>query len=132
MDGAGHAGIPGCGQGELRPLSLQGNVAFIDSPDGALPRNISERAYWGDNREELRRIKEIWDKDNFFQWEQGIRLPGAIAIPIPGPGDQNEPEKSGDQGNDEDLTDSLASRQWEDWRVYETKDIMGDLKNMGF
>jgi hypothetical protein len=118
---------------DLRPLSLQGNAAFVNFPDGALPGDISERAYWGDNREELRRIKEIWDKDNFFKWDQGIRLPSGI--PGNGPDGQKEPEKTGDQGNDEDLTDSLASKQWEQWKVYETKDIVGDLKklaDMGF
>jgi FAD/FMN-containing dehydrogenase len=113
---------------ELRPLSLQGNAAFVNFPDGALPGDISERAYWGDNREELRRIKEIWDKDNFFRWDQGIRLPSGA--PSTGPGGPTLPEKSGDQGNDEGLTDSLASKQWEEWKVYETKDIVGDLKRL--
>ncbi|KAJ7749276.1 hypothetical protein DFH07DRAFT_961786 [Mycena maculata] len=115
---------------ELRPLSLQGEAAFINFPDGALPAEVCERAYWGDNREELRRVKQIWDKDNFFQSEQGVRLPsGSKGGPggIPDRGDRNEPEKSGDQGNDEDLTDSLASKQWE---VYETKDIVGDLQEL--
>jgi hypothetical protein len=110
---------------DFRPLSLQGDAAFINFPDGALPADVSERAYWGDNREELRRIKEIWDKDNFFQSEQGVRLPREI--PQRGSDGRNEPEKSGDQGNDEDLTDSLASKQWE---VYETKDIRGDLREL--
>jgi hypothetical protein len=110
---------------DLRPLSLQGNAAFINFPDGALPADVCERAYWGDNREELRRIKEIWDKDNFFQSKQGVSLPRGI--PNKGSGVRNEPEKSGDQGNDEDLTDSLASKQWE---VYETKDIVGDLQEL--
>ncbi|KAF8217844.1 hypothetical protein K438DRAFT_1795742 [Mycena galopus ATCC 62051] len=121
---------------ELRPLSLQGEAAFVNFPDGALPGDISERAYWGDNREELRRVKQIWDKDNFFQSEQGVRLPSGPKGGIPGRGgqgqtegsaDRKEPEKSGDQGNDEDLTDSLASKQWE---VYETKDILGDLQEL--
>ncbi|KAF5319516.1 hypothetical protein D9619_008714 [Psilocybe cf. subviscida] len=109
----------------LRKLSLQGKAAFINFPDGALQGDV-EQAYWGDNSEELRRIKQIWDKDDFFQWEQGVRLPGGI--PGKGPGGQNKPEKSGDQVRDEDLTDSLASKQWEDWKVYGTKDIVGDLK----
>ncbi|KAF8175793.1 hypothetical protein BJ912DRAFT_1033639 [Pholiota molesta] len=44
---------------DFQPLSLQGDAAFINFPDGALPADVSERAYWCDNREELRRIKEI-------------------------------------------------------------------------
>ncbi|KAJ7476925.1 hypothetical protein B0H11DRAFT_1727141 [Mycena galericulata] len=102
----------------LRPLSLQGAAAFVNFPDGALPPEFCERAYWGGNREELRRVKQIWDKDNFFRSEQGVRLPS---------GSKDEPEKSGDPGNDEALTDSLASKQWE---VYETKDIVGDLREL--
>jgi hypothetical protein len=107
---------------KLRPLSLQENAAFINFPDGALPADVSERAYWGDNREELRLIKKIWDKDNFFQSQQGVGPPRDS-------GGRNEPEKSGDQGNDESLTDSLASKQWEArWEVYETQDIEADLE----
>ena len=90
----------------------------INFPDGALPDAVHERAYWGDNREELRRVKEIWDKDNFFQYQQGILLPGSRS------GGQNE---SLNQGNDEDLTDSYASKQWE---VYETKEIRRDLRKL--
>ncbi|TFK21174.1 FAD-binding domain-containing protein [Coprinopsis marcescibilis] len=111
---------------DMRPLSLQGNAAFINFPDGALPADVCERAYWGDNRDELRRIKEIWDKDNFFKSKQGVRLPPKF---IPGGASRGRkaPEKSGDQGNDEDLTDSLASSQWE---TYETKDIVGGLQEL--
>ncbi|KAJ7800244.1 hypothetical protein B0H14DRAFT_3113964 [Mycena olivaceomarginata] len=61
---------------ELRPLSLQGEAAFINFPDGALPAEVCERAYWGDNREELRR-------DN-FQSEQGVRLPGGLKASVCG------------------------------------------------
>ena len=108
---------------ELRPLSLDGEAAFVNFPDGALPADVCERAYWGNNREELRRVKQIWDQDNFFRSEQGVRLPGGSKRG----GDRDLPERSGDQGNDEDLTDSYASKQWE---VYETKDIEGDLQEL--
>ena len=91
----------GTAKEQLRPLSLEGVAAFINFPDGALPDAVHERAYWGDNREELRRVKEIWDKDNFFQSQQGILLPGSRS------GGQNE---SLNQGNDEHLTDSYASQ----------------------
>jgi hypothetical protein len=28
----------------------------------------------GKNWQQLRRVKEIWDKDNFFDWDYGIQL----------------------------------------------------------
>ena len=122
----------------LRPLSLHGDAAFINFPDGALPEGVYERAYWGDNREELRRIKEIWDKGNFFKSQQGVGLPHGI--PERGTGVRNEwvghvdqmlvsniAQRSNSALNDEDLTDSLASKQWE---FYETKDIVGNLQEL--
>ncbi|CAK5268063.1 unnamed protein product [Mycena citricolor] len=125
---------------ELRPLSLQGEAAFINFPDGALRNAVHERAYWGDNRDELRRVKQIWDKDNFFRSEQGVRPPAKPeGVPnsgksgkTKGPSDGGQTEGSDGQDKDEDLTDSLASKQWE---AYETKDILKDLKelaDMGF
>lgn len=57
---------------KLRPFSLKGEAAFINFADGALPTNAHEKAYFGDNAEELRRVKQIWDKDNFFKWNQGV------------------------------------------------------------
>ncbi|KAH7102981.1 hypothetical protein BKA62DRAFT_756318 [Auriculariales sp. MPI-PUGE-AT-0066] len=102
---------------EFRPFSLNGEAAFINFPDGALQSKVHERAYFGDNRDELRRIKEIWDKDNFFQWEQGVRLPNDRSVE----GDTGGPGGSAiDVGDDGDLTDSLASKQWE---YYETKTL---------
>ncbi|VDC07597.1 unnamed protein product [Peniophora sp. CBMAI 1063] len=111
---------------KLRPLSLNGEAAFINFPDGALPSDVCEKAYWGSNREELRRVKQLWDGENFFKSEQGVGLPSEIGR---GTG---RAEKSGDQGNDESLTDSYASKQWEvyEWEVYETKDIEADLQEL--
>jgi hypothetical protein len=59
---------------EIRPFSIDGRAAFINFPDKELPRGAYEAAYYGGNREELQRVKQIWDKDNFFSWSQGIRL----------------------------------------------------------
>ncbi|KAI0893002.1 FAD-binding domain-containing protein [Annulohypoxylon nitens] len=59
---------------KLRQYSLNGEAAFINFPDGVLCKNAHERAYFGDNREELRRVKEIWDRGNFFKWSQGRYL----------------------------------------------------------
>ena len=56
---------------DLRPLSIGGHAAFINFPDRELRRSAYEA---GDNRQELQRVKQIWDKDNFFSWPQGVRL----------------------------------------------------------
>ncbi|KAK3947832.1 hypothetical protein QBC32DRAFT_353227 [Pseudoneurospora amorphoporcata] len=60
---------------KLRPFSMMGRAAFINFPDAALQSNASERVYYGNNRQKLQSIKKIWDRDNFFQWNQGVRLP---------------------------------------------------------
>jgi hypothetical protein len=60
---------------EIRPFSIDGRAAFINFPDKELPRGAYEAAYYGGNREELQRVKQIWDKDNFFSWSQGVRQP---------------------------------------------------------
>lgn len=106
---------------KLRPLSLNGEAAFINFADGALPTKAHEKAYFGDNVEELRRVKEMWDKDNFFKWDQGVQLPGAAG----GPNDDKQ--SAADAPNEEDLTDVIAGEQWEH---YETKDFMKDLEEL--
>ncbi|KAL4937615.1 hypothetical protein BDV06DRAFT_232459 [Aspergillus oleicola] len=100
---------------ELRPYSLNNAAAFINFPDGILSKKGYERAYFGENRQELRRVKEIWDKDNFFDWDQGIQLPqGAV----------EDPDGNVDMPDDEKFTDSVAREQW---KVFESKDIEADL-----
>jgi FAD/FMN-containing dehydrogenase len=100
---------------ELRPYSLNKEAAFINFPDGILSKKAYERAYFGENRQELRRVKEIWDKDNFFGWDQGIQLPqGAV----------DDPNGDVDMPNDENFTDSIAREQW---KVFESKDVVADL-----
>lgn len=99
----------------LRPFSLNKEAAFINFPDRDFPTKSHERAYFGDNREELRRVKEIWDKDNFFKWVQGVRLPG-------------DPDEDEDEDEDEeDKTDQLANEQWD---YYKTPDIVSDLNEL--
>lgn len=60
---------------DLRPYSMVGQAAFVNFPDRMLAADIHEKAYYGNNRGELQQIKKIWDKDEFFKWDQGIRLP---------------------------------------------------------
>lgn len=103
---------------ELRPYSLNKAAAFINFPDGILSKKGYERAYFGENRQELRRVKEIWDKDNFFAWDQGIQLPqGAV----------EDSDGNVDEPDDEKFTDSIAREQW---KVFESEDIEEDLDDL--
>ncbi|KAJ8117709.1 hypothetical protein ONZ43_g4149 [Nemania bipapillata] len=95
----------------LRPYSINGLAAFVNFPDDTLCEHVYERAYYGNNHLELRRVKRLWDKNNFFNWDQGIRVP------------QPYPEAMSDQGTaqQDDAThcddvvslDSRAGQQWE-------------------
>ncbi|KAJ8121670.1 hypothetical protein ONZ43_g1934 [Nemania bipapillata] len=103
---------------ELRPLSLNGTAAFINFPDRDFPTQFHEKAYFGDNSDELRRVKQLWDPDYFFKWTQGVRRPG-------------DPDKVVRDMDDEDKTDQLASEQWaQQWKYYEVKDIQDDLEDL--
>ena len=95
---------------KLRPLSLDGVAAFINFPDRDFPTKSHERAYFGDNKEELRRVKKIWDPDAFFSWIQAVRRP-------------EDPEED-DQGEEgEDQTDALASELWDNNRANQRMDF---------
>ncbi|KAL2148929.1 hypothetical protein VTH82DRAFT_1615 [Thermothelomyces myriococcoides] len=62
----------------LRPFSMMGRASFANFPDAALPTDVHERAYYGNNHQELRRIKAIWDPAMFFRWDQGVGLPKGV------------------------------------------------------
>ena len=103
----------------LRPLSLNGEAAFINFPGIDFPKNSYEKLYFGDNREKLRRIKQLWDGSNFFDPPQGIRLPGASEKPEPGV-------------KGESKIDGIAGKQWSGyngsrWQYHKTTDIQKDL-----
>jgi hypothetical protein len=91
----------------LRPFSMLGHASFINFPDGSLI------AYFGNNRQKLKQVKQIWDKDNYFDWAQGIRLPQ----PAQTTADEHEEEVSDGEVpvvvDEEGLTDKLAVQQWE-------------------
>ncbi|KAK3360605.1 hypothetical protein B0T25DRAFT_565483 [Lasiosphaeria hispida] len=97
---------------KLRLLSLNGEAAFVNFPDRDFPTKFYERAYFGDNKDELRRVKQVWDPDGFFRWIQAVRRPG-------------DPDEDDDGGEDEDRTDKLASEQWTNhqWTRYEVEDL---------
>ncbi|KAF5693564.1 FAD-binding domain-containing protein [Fusarium denticulatum] len=105
----------------LRPLSVSGVASFVNFPDRDVAEAIHERAYFGDNYEELRKIKKIWDPDNFFDWVQGVRLPGA-------PIDKGKLTVNPDE--EEDRTDEIAGEQWKkwsEWKMYKSSDWQKDL-----
>ncbi|GFP55677.1 uncharacterized FAD-linked oxidoreductase YvdP [Trichoderma asperellum] len=80
----------------LRPPILNGEAAFVNFPDRDFPTKFHEKAYFSDNREELRLVKEMWDKNKLFRFAQGVRLPG-------------DPEEDPDE--EKDKTDRLANEQ---------------------
>ncbi|KAL7919145.1 hypothetical protein ACQKWADRAFT_329990 [Trichoderma austrokoningii] len=86
----------------LRPLSLNGEAAFVNFPDRDFPTKFHEKAYFGDNWEELRLVKAMWDKNKLFRFSQGVRLPG-------------DPDE--DPDDEKDKTDLLANEQWESDRA---------------
>ncbi|KAL8386922.1 hypothetical protein RB595_010293 [Gaeumannomyces hyphopodioides] len=103
----------------LRPLSLNGEAAFVNFPDRDLPTKSHERAYFGNNKDELRRVKEIWDRTKFFNWSQGVRLPG----------DPDEDADEGDKADEDGKADGIAGRRWDSYKA-NTCDIVGDLEEL--
>ncbi|RSL83665.1 hypothetical protein CEP52_016660 [Fusarium oligoseptatum] len=102
---------------KLRPFSLGKAAAFFNFPDRDLLKGGYERAYFGENRQELRRIKEIWDKDNLFKWLQSVQLPkGAV----------DDPSGNVDPADSRGRTDQLAQGLWKDFwdrRNWQHQDI---------
>jgi hypothetical protein len=98
---------------KLRPCSIKGRAAFINFPDSTLCKNVYERAYYGDNYKELRLVKRVWDKDNFFHWDQGVRLPQ----PAPTPGATGAArQEDAMHCDDESSVDLAARRQWDSFQ----------------
>ncbi|KAI1158872.1 Glucooligosaccharide oxidase [Nemania serpens] len=113
---------------KLRPFSLGQAATFLNFPDRDLVKGGYERAYFGDNRHELRRVKEIWDKDNLFKWPQGIQLP-KDAI--------DNGSADVDPDDDRDLTDRIAQDLWDkkNWQHNVVRNIGAAgkrLEAMGF
>lgn len=122
---------------KLGPYGMVRGATFINFPDDTLKPEVHEKSYYGMNYLELRRIKKMWDKDNFFRWPQGIQLP------VPEPGnfpaaaaaaaaaeieDQNLMKNITAAGfivKEQELTDVLANQQWESYRPTST-DVYGN------
>ncbi|RYP31678.1 hypothetical protein DL767_005591 [Monosporascus sp. MG133] len=107
----------------LSPLGMVQGATFINFPDDSLSQDAHEISYFGNNHQELRRIKQTWDGDNFFKWSQGIRLPVARNATRAA----NTADQEGDDAvrslfaaenfavNEEKLTDVLAGDQGESY-----------------
>ncbi|PKX93529.1 FAD-binding domain-containing protein [Aspergillus novofumigatus IBT 16806] len=113
---------------QLQPYSMMGRAAFINFPDRTLTTTAHEKVYYGNNRQELQRIKRIWDPDNFFDWGQGIQSPTSTRqnvefqsriLPISLSSETAAADEEEEGGEDvslheKDLTDKFAGPQWKD------------------
>ncbi|MCJ1329958.1 hypothetical protein MMC10_006639 [Thelotrema lepadinum] len=82
---------------------MEAQAAYVNFSDEAYSKKGYERAYYGDNQEELQRVKKIWDKDNFLKWTQGVRLPHS--------------DELGAESDEERLTDYYAGKRWESYKL---------------
>ncbi|KAF4984355.1 hypothetical protein FDECE_17104 [Fusarium decemcellulare] len=108
---------------KLSPFAMEPGATFINFPDDTLTKEAHEESYYGKNHLKLRRVKKIWDKDNYFKWSQGISLPAQVAS------DHDDEDANQDDDDaealsqliandallmsEEALTDVLAEKQWE-------------------
>ncbi|PGG97150.1 hypothetical protein AJ79_09331 [Helicocarpus griseus UAMH5409] len=129
----------------LRPYSMMKRATFINFPDGSLKSYAHEKAYYGNNRQELQRIKQIWDKDNYFNWKHSVRLPEPKMTFSQGqplqsralidPAGGMEHDEEGDTASvvaeehiqGESLTDAIAAQQWESFDPVNVSDFAGIL-----
>jgi hypothetical protein len=65
---------------KLAPYGMVRGATYINFPDDSLKPEVHEKSYYGMNYQELRRIKQMWDKDDFFHWKQGIQLPKTDSV----------------------------------------------------
>lgn len=99
---------------KLRPHSINRLAAFVNFPDETLRKYVYERAYCGDNHVEPRRVKGLRDKDNFFNWDHGIRLPQPYPDTGAATSDQGTAQKDDATHCDAVVSlDSCAGQQWE-------------------
>jgi len=117
---------------EMKPkLATHGMVrgaTFINFPDDTLQKEVHEKSYYGMNYLELRRIKKMWDKDNFFSWPQGIQQPETGSPQEAEIDDQNlmkDIPAAEFIVKEQAMTDVLANQQWESYRPTST-DVYGN------
>ncbi|KAI0481906.1 hypothetical protein F4859DRAFT_503591 [Xylaria cf. heliscus] len=102
----------------LKPLSITKQASFVAFPDASLADDAYEKAYYGENRLKLQQVKRLWDKKNFFDWNQAIKLPASGGkkniMAAENAAKNHESEFSdGESVNYEDMTDQLATERWD-------------------
>ncbi|CUA78389.1 hypothetical protein RSOLAG22IIIB_13112 [Rhizoctonia solani] len=60
---------------KLARHTIQGQAAYVNFVDETISN--WQEAYYGDNYPRLQQIKKEWDPNDFFNFEQSIKLPGA-------------------------------------------------------
>jgi FAD binding domain/Berberine and berberine like len=113
---------------KLSQFGMVKGATFINFADDSLKEDAHEKSYYGNNHQELRRIKKTWDKDNFFSWSQGIRVQKTDASPPSNIINEEDHDlvkdlrdAKGFVVNEESLTDALAEQQWESYRPTSTE-----------
>jgi FAD/FMN-containing dehydrogenase len=115
---------------KLSPYGMVPGATFINFPDDSLKVDAHEKSYYGNNYQELRNVKKMWDKDNYFRWPQGIQLPKTDTQVASGTQEEDQnPMKELLAAkeivvSEEALTDQIANQQWESYRPT-TTDIYG-------
>lgn len=102
----------------LRQYSISGKAAFINFPDSSMPDTDHLKAYYGNNRDKLQQVKSIWDRNNYWKWDQGIDLAADTSLEAHERADHNltvnEGELSdGEEDAPEEQTDMAATIRWE-------------------
>jgi len=102
---------------KLRKYSMNKLGVYINFPDETLDDKTYEKAYYGENREGLQKVKAVWDKENIFEWSHGVR-PGPrfevahkAAETSLAPPPSNKPVCEG-FANANDMVDKFADESW--------------------
>ncbi|KAF4969177.1 hypothetical protein FSARC_3553 [Fusarium sarcochroum] len=85
---------------------------------GSLQKEANKESYYGKNHLKLRQVKKIWDKDNYFKWQQGISLPAQAQAADDDTDDDKKAlsyliAKNELVVTEEILTEAWAEQQWE-------------------
>ncbi|KAH7143779.1 hypothetical protein EDB81DRAFT_652309 [Dactylonectria macrodidyma] len=123
---------------KLREYSISGLGAFINFPDASLKETAHEKAYYGDNHEELQRVKAMWDEDNFFNWPQSVKLPPKAPEGVRPALMTYEMSSRTVTTIDVDkdfvdvitLTDQIASDEWDNFEHPSTNEFVGGIQGL--
>ncbi|RGP72033.1 6-hydroxy-d-nicotine oxidase [Fusarium longipes] len=101
---------------ELRGYSMNELGVYVNFPDETLDENTYERAYYGENRKELQRIKAVWDKGNIFGWSHGVRpgphVDGASEAVTSSPPPPSNSAICKGFANPREMLDKFAAKGW--------------------